>query len=507
MARTFVRQTQISSSADYDQNLNQSQRLAYVTDGGSLKSDLNVLRSVIKTNFGATNYWTSTSKSLTNVIDELGFALTSSANLLGNLRVEQNAYINNNLTASYVTASYVLINNTLNIDSFDAGVVKSDVNGLLSTSSIVDADVAANAAIAGTKINPDFGSQNITGSNGRLTGDLTVVNDINSRDLNARTGSFSGDLTVTGNLTVNGTTTTINSTTLTVDDKNIVLASGATTDNDADGGGIIVEGGSSNKNFTWYNSNALQADGSNLPSPIGYFAVNQHFLPANNNESFLGANDKQWKDIYGIDLHVSDIASIEKLEQTSSNGYIHAVGEITSSLRVSAPRLTGSILVKAGDIVISDGLIQSLTHVTMSSGGDLRFDDSHMANGILLADASNAALAGTIASEISIIGALNSLESTVAGLGGGVGHSKEILSFPGVNTSTRAVSSSFDFSTYDIQDDLNVYVNGVLVHASGSTTDENSISGVDAALKTGTTGTIVFAFDLTSGDVITLEKF
>ena len=237
MARTFVRQTQISSSADYDQNLNQSQRLAYVTDGGSLKSDLNVLRSVIKTNFGATNYWTSTSKSLTNVIDELGFALTSSANLLGNLRVEQNAYINNNLTASYVTASYVLINNTLNIDSFDAGVVKSDVNGLLSTSSIVDADVAANAAIAGTKINPDFGSQNITGSNGRLTGDLTVVNDINSRDLNARTGSFSGDLTVTGNLTVNGTTTTINSTTLTVDDKNIVLASGATTDNDADGGG------------------------------------------------------------------------------------------------------------------------------------------------------------------------------------------------------------------------------------------------------------------------------
>ena len=61
-------------------------------------------------------------------------------------------------------------------------------------------------------------------------------------------------LVVTGDLTVNGTTTTINSTTLSVDDKNIVLADGNTSDVAADGGGITLKG-ASDKTFTWADSN------------------------------------------------------------------------------------------------------------------------------------------------------------------------------------------------------------------------------------------------------------
>ena len=52
------------------------------------------------------------------------------------------------------------------------------------------------------------------------------------------------NLTVTGNLTVNGTTTTINSTTLTVDDKTVVIASGASDSAAADGAGISIDGAS-----------------------------------------------------------------------------------------------------------------------------------------------------------------------------------------------------------------------------------------------------------------------
>lgn len=52
------------------------------------------------------------------------------------------------------------------------------------------------------------------------------------------------NLTVTGNLTVDGTTTTINSTTLTVDDKVVVIASGAADSAAADGAGISVDGAS-----------------------------------------------------------------------------------------------------------------------------------------------------------------------------------------------------------------------------------------------------------------------
>ena len=52
------------------------------------------------------------------------------------------------------------------------------------------------------------------------------------------------NLTVTGDLTVNGTQTTINSTTLTVDDKVVVIASGAADSSAADGAGISVDGAS-----------------------------------------------------------------------------------------------------------------------------------------------------------------------------------------------------------------------------------------------------------------------
>ena len=57
-------------------------------------------------------------------------------------------------------------------------------------------------------------------------------------------------LTLSGNLVVNGTTTTIASSTLEVGDKNIVLASASTTDAAADGGGITLKG-ATDHTFNW----------------------------------------------------------------------------------------------------------------------------------------------------------------------------------------------------------------------------------------------------------------
>ena len=65
------------------------------------------------------------------------------------------------------------------------------------------------------------------------------------------TGTIAGaSMTLSGNLTVSGATTTINSTTLTIDDKNIILADGATDDTGANGGGITLKG-ATNKTITW----------------------------------------------------------------------------------------------------------------------------------------------------------------------------------------------------------------------------------------------------------------
>jgi len=66
--------------------------------------------------------------------------------------------------------------------------------------------------------------------------------------------AVTGGLTVSGDLQVNGTTTTVASSTMTVADKNIEIAKGAANDAAADGGGITLESGDGNKTITWVNA-------------------------------------------------------------------------------------------------------------------------------------------------------------------------------------------------------------------------------------------------------------
>ena len=77
------------------------------------------------------------------------------------------------------------------------------------------------------------------------------------------------NLTVAGDLTVNGTTTTINSTTLTVDDKNIEMGSVATpSDTTADGGGITLKG-TTDKSIVWDSANTNWTLNQHINIPTG----------------------------------------------------------------------------------------------------------------------------------------------------------------------------------------------------------------------------------------------
>jgi hypothetical protein len=95
-----------------------------------------------------------------------------------------------------------------------------------------------------------------------LDSDLTTANVIETTNLyftfaRARAALVSnaisvGELSVTGNLFVQGNTTTLNTATLTIEDKNIVLANGAASAAAADGAGLTVNG--ANANIVYLNS-------------------------------------------------------------------------------------------------------------------------------------------------------------------------------------------------------------------------------------------------------------
>ena len=85
-----------------------------------------------------------------------------------------------------------------------------------------------------------------------ITGTKTVTGTLALTGATIDGFTTTGAVIIGGDLTVNGTTTTVHSTTVSVDDKNIELGavSGVPTDAGADGGGITLKG-TTDKTFNW----------------------------------------------------------------------------------------------------------------------------------------------------------------------------------------------------------------------------------------------------------------
>lgn len=84
---------------------------------------------------------------------------------------------------------------------------------------------------------------------------VTVNGSLSSDDITAANVNVNGNAVITGNLTVQGTTTTINSTTIAVGDVNIVLAKDATTAAGAEGAGLTVNGPETAATLTYTSGN------------------------------------------------------------------------------------------------------------------------------------------------------------------------------------------------------------------------------------------------------------
>ena len=234
--------------------------------------------------------------------------IDGAVDMASNLTLAGNADFNGNLD----------VDGTSNLDAVDIdGAVdmassltlagNADFNGDLDVDGTTNLDVvdidgavdmASNLTLAG---NADFngdldvdGTTNLDATNvvGALgvTGSATVDN--LSLDGNTVTTS-SGNLTIdsaggtttindacviSGNLTVNGTTTTINSTTVSIDDKNFQVATGAADDAAANGAGFTVDSGDGDK--TWN----FEATGDNWGSSENINLASGKVLKVNNSE-------------------------------------------------------------------------------------------------------------------------------------------------------------------------------------------------------------------------------
>ena len=133
---------------------------------------------------------------------------------------------------------------SVTLDVVGTAAVSGDLS-VDGTANLDNTDVDGTLVVDGSNISLDSTStlniDNSNTSNGITIGTATSGVPISIGHSTSEV-TVNDNLTVTGNLTVDGTTTTINSTTLTVDDKTIVVASGAADSAAADGAGISVDG-------------------------------------------------------------------------------------------------------------------------------------------------------------------------------------------------------------------------------------------------------------------------
>ena len=171
---------------------------------------------------GTTNTQTLTNKTLTSPVVS-GLTISDSSIVLEGSSADDNE---TTLTVTNPTA--------------DRTITFPDATGTVAlTNNKLDAFAATSSSELASVISDETGTGALVFAN---TPTLVTPN------IGAATGT---SLVLSGDLTVNGTTTTINSTEITVDDKNLTLGSVATpTDAGADGGGITLKG-ATDKTLNW----------------------------------------------------------------------------------------------------------------------------------------------------------------------------------------------------------------------------------------------------------------
>jgi hypothetical protein len=165
---------------------------------------------------------------------------TSDTQTLTNKTLTSPAVDGNGIVFEGATANDFETTLTVTDPTSDKTITLPDATGTVAlTNNKLDVFAATTSAELRTVISDE------TGTGGLVFADTpTLV----TPNIGAATGT---SLVLSGDLTVNGTTTTINSTEITIDDKNLTLGSVATpTDAGADGGGITLKG-ATDKTLNW----------------------------------------------------------------------------------------------------------------------------------------------------------------------------------------------------------------------------------------------------------------
>lgn len=317
----IINGTTLSAEADDDTKYSIS---AEITTGGanirlsgsdSTTDDVSVLGSGITT---VTRTDANTITITSTEVDTLESVTDRGASTTNAVTISNTTASTTTTTGALIVTGGVGVGGNINVGG-DIAVNGGDITTTTTTASIFNTN-ATTVNIAGAGTNITIGSS---------TGNTTINN----------------DLVVSGNLTVNGSTTTIDSTTLRVEDKNIEIGFvQIPTEVTANGGGITLLG-TTNKTFNWLSTTGSWTSSENIDLVSG----------------------KSYK-INGLDVLTS--TAIGQGVTTSS---LTSVGILTSGTWNATPISvlyggTGQTSYTDGQLLIGNSSGNTLTKATLTAG-------------------------------------------------------------------------------------------------------------------------------------------
>lgn len=254
---------------------------------------------------------------------------------------------------------------------------------------------------------------NLSGSQ-TITGNKTFSGTV---DLGTSVAGFTttGAVVIGGDLTVNGTTTSISSTTLEVEDKNIELGKVDTpTDSTADGGGLTLLG-TTNKTFQWLDSTDswTSSESVDLASGKSYYINNAEVLSGSSLGSGVTGSSLTsvgtistgtWQGTtvavgYGGTGIAGGYANGELLIGNASGGLTKAT--LTAGTGIQVTNDSGAITIASTGVQFTDGDGLVLTGgelaVDLTANGGIVFDGATASSKTLGLNLSATAINGTLA--------------------------------------------------------------------------------------------------------------